>query len=452
MYPEGLEFASAYLESRSNNEDILFFGLQYYIKEYLLRNDFIGDLELLNSILSTHFNIDMNLHTWRNRFQNLDELGYLPLNIYAVDEGTVVPSKNVLMKVENTHKDFAWLVSYIEGLLSKVWYSSTVATTTYKVNKLNREFLEKTSDLHPSVADFMLHDFGYRGVSSEESALIGCMSHAICSKGSDTLLAIYGINKYYNKSKNYICPVSSVPATEHNVMISLGEINEPQVLSTILDKFPIGIISVVGDSYDIRRFANEYVGTLFKDIIKNRKGTFVLRPDSVIKNESPANQVVELLDILSDKFGYTINSKGYDILPPFIKVLWGDGLTYNTIQDILNGVEHKGYSTENIATFGMGGGLLQNVTRDTYKFAYKTSAVKFKNKPWQGCSKNPKGTGKVSKSGRLHLIKSEDGDFSTTDNLEEYEDNLQLIFSNGKIFRTHDFENIRSCAFNYLVS
>jgi nicotinamide phosphoribosyltransferase len=171
--------------------------------------------------------------------------------------------------------------------------------------------------------------------------------------------------KYYGSK---VCGYSVV-ATEHSVMTARGPEGEFQVVQEQFDRFPTGILSLVIDSYDWKRFVSEYIGTTLKDRVLSRKGTLVLRPDS----GAPVTVMLELLGILEEKFGMTVNSKGYKVLPKQVRVLWGDGIDRNGIIQIMDALEKAGYSIENIACFGMGGGLLQKVNRDVQRFAFKSS-------------------------------------------------------------------------------
>src|SRR5271156_1723597 len=201
--------------------------------------------------------------------------GALPLEIRAVPEGTVVPTNNVLMTVQNTDSEFPWLTNYVESLLLKVWYPTTVATLSRGVKLIIQKYLEETGDV--SLLPFKLHDFGYRGVSSEESASIGAAAHLVNFSGTDTLMGIALLKDYYSASE---MPGFSVPASEHSTMTSWGQENEIDAYRNMLEKYPTGIVSIVGDSYDIINAVKNHFGNTLHDQIIARDGVVVIRPDS----------------------------------------------------------------------------------------------------------------------------------------------------------------------------
>jgi len=370
--------------------------------------------------------------------------GRLPLKIRAVPEGTSVPVNNVLMTVENTDEKVPWLTTYVETILSHIWYPSTVATLSAGIKALIERYLLITAS-STNALPFMLHDFGYRGASSYESASIGGAAHLIHFLGSDTIAAMELLMQDYGANLDSLA--YSVPATEHSVMTAYGREGEGLIVEELLKQNPTGIISIVGDSYHIENFVENILGGRLRERIINRDGIVVVRPDSVRDDaDTPETQMVWLARMLEEKFGATINAKGFKVIHPKIRLLWGDGIDIGSIEKILQAFMEAGFSAENIATFGMGGGLLQKINRDTQRFAFKCSWMKRSGIGYD-MFKNPQNSFKSSKKGRLKLLRYE-GD----DGLYEYKtvpeyipgiDTLETVFENGGMVNEISLSEIR---------
>jgi nicotinamide phosphoribosyltransferase len=410
QYPPDTEIVYSYLEARGGLYDYtVFFGLQYYLKKYLegpLFNQ--HDIDEADDFCKAHFGQDLfNRRGWELILKKHG--GKLPLLIKSVPEGTVVPVKNVLMTVENTDPEVPWLTNYVESLLLKVWYPTTVATQSREVKRIILKYLELTGS--PDVLMFKLHDFGYRGVSSEESAAIGGAAHLVNFSGTDTVVGINLLKHYYHSTK---MPGFSIPASEHSTITSWGRDHELEAYDNMLNQYPTGLVACVSDSYDIFHACSELWGTQLKDRVLARDGVLVIRPDS----GDPAPTVLKVLSILGDKFGTIQNSKGFKLLDLHVRIIQGDGVNPSTIERILDTMKWQGWSADNI-TFGMGGALLQKLDRDTQQFAFKCSAIRRAGK-WHDVYKTA--TGKESKRGRLLLMKSESTKTFTTINTEEFFD------------------------------
>ena len=296
---------------------------------------------------------------------------------------------------------------------------------------------------------FMLHDFGYRGASSHESAEIGGAAHLVNFNGTDTLPAIQCVEKWYGGfGENFGYPMS-VPATEHSIMTSLGAGGEREIVDRLLVEYPTGILSIVADSYNIYEFV-DYIGHR-KDEVLARDGVLVIRPDSISEtHRTPAALVLWILEKLWHDFGGSETPTGYKTLDPHVRVLWGDGLEPETIEEILDAMYKGGWAAINIATFGMGGGLLQKVNRDTQRFAFKSSAQK-RNGEWHDVYKQPLDTSKTSKKGRLRLVRDTTGAYITEREDDLVHDHiadhiLEPVFENGELLRQQSFEEIRKNA------
>lgn len=438
MYPEGTKGVYSYLEARrgARDDETVFFGLQPILDD-LARGITPQDFMRAKEISDAHMGPGIfNEEGWLRILEVHG--GKLPLRIKAAPEGTVVPVGNVLMTVENTDPHLPWLTNALESKLLHVWYPITVATSSREVKKMLKEkLIEAGSPLDG--LDFMLHDFGYRGVSSDESAAIGGAAHLVNFQGTDTLVAIEFLQDNYDADM----PAFSVPATEHSVMTSLGEVGEAVLVRDLLDKYPSGILSLVGDSYDIFRFTRR-IGTDFRDRVTARDGKVVVRPDS----GDPFTQVPQLLEILWECFTGTTTEKGYRVLDPHVGLLWGDGLDGpDEIEKIVVASMAAGFSPANLV-FGMGGGLLQKVNRDTERFAFKCSAQK-RNGVWVPIQKNPLDQSKASKPGRLALIQTPGGFVTMPEATQEgygHKDILQTVFENGEVTSRTTLEEARARA------
>ncbi len=444
QYPPGTRYVYSYFESRNGAKFPFteFFGLQYIVKEYLTGVRVThADIDEAKIFYAEHFGSTaiFNEEGWRYIAEELG--GHLPIEIKAVPEGTRVPTSNVLMTVVNTDPKCAWLTNYVESLLTHVWYSSTVATLSRAARLHIEEYVTATGGDLASV-DFMLHDFGYRGAASHEAAAIGGAGHLVNFMGTDTIPALRLIQRYYNEAG---VVGFSVPATEHSVMTAEGNGNDVKVLDRLLLEYPDGILSVVADSFDIYAFTDAVVDR--KHLILARDGRFVLRPDSVTPlDETPEDLVVTLLNKLWDGFGGSITSTGHKLLDTHVRVLWGDGIDTVGIVKILERAKQAGYAAENLV-FGMGGGLLQKVNRDTQRFAFKCSA-QMRDGGWVDIQKEPLDPSKKSKAGILILQKTPDG-YQTVRRegpLDFTKDELQPVFKDGILLRDQTFSEIRVLA------
>jgi nicotinamide phosphoribosyltransferase len=450
FYYPGTTQIYSYLESRGGMfDETIFFGLQYFLKEYLQGPAFTQqDLDEASVFLPQVFGRDDVFD--KAKFQYiLDKYnGRLPVKIKAVAEGTAVPTGNVLMTIENTDPQCYWLTNFLETLLMQVWYPCTVATLSNKIRKVVTRFYSETAAEGAEAGiDFVLNDFGFRGVSSVESAKLGGAAHLINFCGSDNLAGSRMAINYYNAQKVY---GQSIPATEHSICTLLGREGELEILKHVLRSFPTGTIACVSDSFNIFKACKEYWGTELRDEILNRDGTLVIRPDS----GDPIMTLLTIFEILFETFGFTTNTKGYKVLPPQVRVIQGDGVNYAEIINIYNALKAKGISAENLV-LGMGGALLQKVDRDTQKFALKCSSAVI-NGNEVAVEKSPTEMDaqghitpsfKKSKRGRLKLVKI-NGIFKTVNQQEHLElaDELHTVFENGKLVNTITFEQVKTNA------
>jgi len=440
QYPVGTTGVYSYIESRGGRYDTtVMFGLQAFIKEYLLEPITQADIDVADEILTAHGE-PFNRDGWEYILRQ--HKGYLPVIIRAVPEGTVVPVKNVLATIENTDPECYWLTTYLEtALLRAVWYPTTVATQSKSIKKVILDYLEKTGD--PSTINFKLHDFGARGVSSMESAGIGGAAHLVNFMGSDTVTGILYAREYYNGG----IAGFSIPAAEHSTITSWGRDGEVNAYRNMLTNFakPGSIVAVVSDSYDVFNAASKLWGEELRQEIVESGATVVIRPDS----GDPLTICRQLIRILGEKFGYTTNDKGFKVLNN-VRLIQGDGVNEHTIRMILGDFMVYGWSADNIA-FGMGGALLQQLDRDTQKFAMKCSSAQI-NGVWVDVQKDPiTDSGKKSKAGRVTLWES-GGEYQSsvtkptgwTDKGLGWTEVLQEVYRDGKLTGEISFEEVRA--------
>jgi len=439
QYPPGTTHVSSYIESRGGAyKNVLFFGLQIYLKG--IKPITAAQIEAAKWEFEAHGE-PFNEQGWRLMLKRHG--GLPPVRIQALPEGSIVPTSTPLVQITNTDADFWWLPSYLETQLMRIWYPVTVATRSMTIKQNIRSWLEKTSDDPEASLPFMLHDFGSRGTSSHETAAIGGCAHLVNFLGSDTYAGVRLARRIYGERMAGF----SIPAAEHSTITSWGRANEEQAFENMLDQFakPGKVVAMPVDSYDVYRALREMLGTNLKAKIEQSGALVVARPDS----GDPAVVPVECVDLLAQKFGTTENGKGYRVLPKYLKVLQGDGINERSIDVILSNLAAKGYSAENIA-FGMGGELLQTVTRDTMKFAMKASAIKLgEDAPWMDVFKDPAtDPGKASKKGRLAVVLRQER-ITTIREDERGPDEVNLledVYIDGRIIREQDFAGIRNRA------
>lgn len=437
QYPANTTVVSSYIESRGGMfEQTLFFGLQAFIKQTLLKPFTQADIDEAEAVLVAH-GLPFNKTGWQYILDTYN--GYLPIEIQAVPEGSLVNTHNVLVQVKNTDDNCAWLTSYIEtALLRAVWYPTTVASVSYACKQVIARYLAQTADNMEGLL-FKLHDFGARGASSEETAALGGMAHLVNFMGTDTLSAIVAARRYYQE------PMAgfSIPAAEHSTITSWGRDGEQAAYANMLKQFSGQgkLVAVVSDSYDLWNAIDNLWGTELRDAVMNSGGTLVIRPDS----GDPVQIVSMTIEKLMAKFGFRTNSKGYKVLPDCVRVIQGDGICLSSIEAILVEMTKRGLSADNIA-FGMGGELLQKVNRDTQKFAMKASAVCV-NGVWRDVFKDPiTDSGKRSKKGRLALVKNSDGLYQTIreQDLGQQQNQLRVVYRNGALLVDDSLAEIRA--------
>jgi nicotinamide phosphoribosyltransferase len=437
QYPPGTTHVYSYIESRGGAFDkTLFFGLQMFLKQYLsvpITLQDINDAEEDCALHGTPFNRQGWMYILRNHN------GYMPVEIRALPEGTVIPTKNVLLTVVNTDPNVPWVTSYVEtALLRAIWYPTTVATLSWHSKQIIRSYLEKTCDNPEAELPFKLHDFGARGASSEETAAIGGTAHLVNFMGTDTKSALRYARHFYGERMAGF----SIPAMEHSTVTSWGKDNEIGAYKNMLQNYakPGKILAIVSDSYDLWNCVRNIWGDALKEDVINSGALICIRPDS----GDPELVPTETIKILGEKYGFKTNNKGYKVLHPSVRVVQGDGVNIDTIPIIYDNLTQVGWSAENL-TLGMGGGLLQKVDRDTLRFAMKASAIKV-NGVWQDVYKDPVGDpGKRSKKGRFVVTFGLHDGWQTLplNSGHDWDDMLQPVWRDGVLLRDQSFQQIR---------
>ena len=454
FYKPGTTKVYSYLCARSDKkyDSALFFGLQPYLKmleKGVSESDAQEFFEMWKEILGSDAPQDVV-----EKINSLVSLGYIPLEIKAVPEGTIVNNKNVLATVTNTVDGFHWVVGFFESLLLKVWAPTSVATLSNKFHKLAKELTIETSDSE-FLLPFLIHDFGYRGVSSEESAQILGASHLVNSAGTDTVPAVKFVKENYGATGLL---GASVPASEHSIHCSFGDDEEAELeyLNRMLDLNPTGLVSVVSDAYDYWRMLTVTVPKL-KDKILARDGKLVIRPDSGdpkaillgdLNAQAGSNEAKGTFTILEEIFGATTNSKGFKELNPKIGVIYGDGMFFDRFKDIVISMKERGLANTNLVV-GIGGLLLQQHNRDDLGFAFKATQAIINGEAKELFKDPITDKGKRSHKGLMKLVRNEDGSFTTVDQVSEAEEKqgeLQTVFLNGKVVRSFTFNEVRKNA------
>ena len=411
LYPDDMEYMESYLEARGGEfADCTVAMLQYFCHRYLSERVTQESIDRNEQFALAHGE-PFNRAGWEHILNVYN--GVIPVTVRSIPEGLIVPTKNVIIVVRSP-KDAkcAWITNWLETELSRLWYPSSVVIGSREVKKVWKQYLDLSSDT-PEEIVFKHHDFGSRGVTCREQAMIGGAAHLMAGfLGSDTMVGVKLLNHYYDD------PMAgfSIPATEHSTMTIFGEENEEEtvvrwVTKTLIERdVPPGVpklAACVGDSWDIFRFVKVACRPRIRELVKGSGGTLVVRPDS----GDPVDVLTEIFDTFETCLPYgeiTVNKKGYKVLPAYFRLIWGDGINRRSMKTILKAVTDLGWSASNLA-FGSGGGLLMDFNRDTQKFAFKLSAA-IVGGQMRKVSKNPlTDPGKRSKEGRLDLIRTSEG-------------------------------------------
>lgn len=477
-----------------NNGELVVFGQQMLVRK--MKKDWdvnffqrpIEEIDKFGEDLTKMLMLSEPYDT--THFKELHELGYLPIRIKSMVEGSVVPYKIPSFTIVNTKPlngvIVDWLVNYLETILSaESWQAPTSATLSRTLRKLGKKWITKTDEKNLWFLDYQFHDFSMRGMGGKSAIVNSGLGFATSSRGSDTLPVIPASKMYYDEVEPCI---NSVIASEHAIMCSLtgffmqnsnGNWDkvadfEYEMFVYLLNKFPSGILSLVMDTFDLWRAITEYCVNA-KDIIMSRNGKLVIRPDSGIpadivcgentyfsgantgqnlKRDSNPNckDISEsewkgVVELLWDVFGGTINEQGYKVLDSHIGTIYGDSITYNVAVEIFERLAIKGFASTNIV-LGIGSFSLAYVTRDTHSQAQKATYIEVLGKGIE-IFKDPITDSGVKKSakGLLMVYKDKvDGKIKLKDQCsweEEGQGLLQIIFEDGKFYNETTFTEIR---------
>lgn len=325
-------------------------------------------------------------------FEDLWDLGYLPIKIKALPEGIETEPNIPHMTFINTVDGFAWLTLFLETHISKLaWRIATAATVAHEYRRVCTEWVTKTDPDNLWLVDWMCHDFHSRGGSTSDSVSVG-LAHAFSFKGSDTLNTIEAARYYYDEEE--VC-VGSVNASEHSVSCTkIFTVGEQQMITDWLKLFPTGILSMVSDTFDLWKLITEYLPAN-KDAIMVREGKLVIRPDSgdpvdIIcgtplnhsEYEKATNKISAkgVIELLWDIFGGTTNEQGYKVLDPHIGAIYGDSINLERQTQMYERLAAKGFAATNIV-LGVGSyQYIGSITRDSCGYAAKGSW--FEVKEW----------------------------------------------------------------------
>jgi nicotinamide phosphoribosyltransferase len=491
QYPQGTRLVYSNFTPRSSKyapkgcDKVVSFGQQMVMmqihesfqKEFFSKpkDEVCGEMKReLSMYLGTDYDV--------SHFEALHDLGYLPIAVKAIEEGTLVPIKTPVLTIYNTLPEFYWVTNYLETIISNLlWKPMTSATIAHTYRKVLSKWQDKTDKEKAWFIDWQGHDFSMRGMDSVEATISSGLGHLTSFSGTDSLPAIYGARKYYGET-GFVG--GSVNATEHSVMCAGGKDDEIGTFRRLLNTYPTGILSVVSDTWDLWKVCTEYV-TVLKEEILTRDGKLVIRPDSgnpvdiicgeqVISNDY--RDVVEnaqldlshpkykgVIELLWDVFGGTVNEQGYKVLDSHIGAIYGDSITIDRADEICARLEAKGFASTNVV-LGIGSFTYQYNTRDTFGFAMKATYVELEDVT--GVSVGEVGTMDVPKiiqreifkdpitddgtkksaTGLLWVDKSSNGDYVLYDKVTwegESRGYLQTIYKDGVFYNTTTLTEIR---------
>ena len=466
QYPEGTEFVFTNFTARKSRipgiNHMVFFGLQYFVKRYLIQdwneNFFRQPKEIVLAKYKRRIDNALGKDTVPiDHLARLHDHGSLPIQIMALPEGSRVPIGVPPFVIFNTAKWAFWLPNYLETIMScTIWQACTNATIANEYRRMFTRFAVETG-CDPFFTQFQGHDFSFRGMPGLESACMSGGAHLLSFVGTDTIPAIDFLEEYYNANSDKELVGCSVPATEHSVMCMGTQEREIDTISRLMDLYPKGILSVVSDTWDYWKVLTEILPQLKRQIME-RDGKLVVRPDSSPKTpyeilvgdpDAPIGspEYKGTIEVLWDLFGGTTNDAGYNILDSHIGTIYGDSITLELATRINEGLKAKGFASINWVA-GIGSYTYQYNTRDTFGSAMKATFGRVNGEDRE-IFKNPKtdsGT-KRSAKGLIAVHRNGDGTFYKTDQTT-WDDvqhcALETVFQDGKLMRDHTLSEIRT--------
>ena len=463
QYPEGTTLVYSNWTPRKSRieaiDEIVFFGLQYFIKKYIIEDFNTNFFGKPKDEIAKKYSRRINNYLGPNavgikHIEDLHDLGYLPMVIKALPEGSSVPIRVPMMTMYNTLPEFFWLTNYFETILSTtIWMPCTSATIAKQYRGILDKYAEETSST-PEFVDWQGHDFSMRGIAGMEAAVMSASAHLLSFSGTDTIPCIDFLEEYYNANSDTELIGGSVAATEHSVMCMGTNTGEQETFKRLITEvYPNGIVSIVSDTWDLWKVLTEYLPNLKEEVLA-RDGKVVIRPDSgdpadIIcgnpngKTEEEKKGVIELL---WEIFGGQTNSKGYKELDSHIGAIYGDSITTERATDICERLKQKGFASTNVV-LGIGSFTYQYNTRDTFGFAMKATYGEV-NGEGREIFKDPitdDGTKKSAKG--LLKVEKKNNVFTLTDSVswdEEKTGELKVVFKDGKLLVDDSLQNIRN--------
>ena len=475
QYPVGTQLVYSNFTPRSTrhatkvegvNNKVVFFGLQYFIKWFLIEtfNEGFFKMPKEKALARYKRRVDTSLGPDAiplDHIADLHDLGYLPISIRALPEGATVNERVPVLTIENTRPEQFWLTNYLETILSNMlWKASTSATTAYKYKQLLTRYARETGAAEAFV-QFQAHDFSFRGMNGPQDAMTSGAGHLTSFVGTDTVPAIDFLEEYYNADAEKELIGCSVPATEHSVMTMSGPDGEFETFRRLITEvYPKGIVSIVSDSFDFWQVITDFLPRLKPEIMARTGGAVgdkvVIRPDSgdpvkIIVGDP--NAVVDspeykgAIQCLWETFGGTVTEKGFKVLDTHIGLIYGDSITLERAHAILEGLKRKGFASTNVV-LGIGSYTYTYTTRDTYGFAMKATAGIVNGETLE-IFKDPKTDNGMKKSakGFLVVVKDKDNEYIVIDQVPKATAEtgaLKEVFRDGKLLINHTLAEIRA--------
>ncbi|UOF78246.1 putative nicotinate phosphoribosyltransferase [Caudoviricetes sp.] len=453
QYPHGTTLVYSNLTPRTSRIDgvdaVVVFGIQYFIKDYLIRrfNEGFFKKDKKEVIAAYKRRTDNALGPDAfplDHLEKLHDLGYLPIKIKVLPEGSLCPLRVPFLTIQNTKPEFFWITNFLETIMCNVlWGAVNSATIAHQYRKILDEYADKTSDI-PEFVQWQGHDFSMRGMFGLEASLISGMAHLISFTGTDTIPAIDALENFYGANSEKELIGGSVPATEHSVMCMGGKCDELATYRRLLTEvYPKGIVSIVSDTWDYWKVFSEIIPQL-KNEIMQRDGKFVVRPDSgnPVEIICGTDNKKGSIELLWDIFGGTVNSKGYKQLDPHIGLIYGDSITIDICKQICSGLEEKRLASTNVV-FGIGSYTYQYNTRDTLGFAMKSTYGEIDGVGVE-IFKDPITDSGVKKSAKgLLRVNS---DLTLSEGVSRTEENkglLETVFLDGVLIKDQKLSEIR---------
>lgn len=484
QYPQGTEFVYSTWIPRSNKyfpqaKKAVAFGSQHLVKKFFIeyfnthffsrpKEEVVAEYQrviyftLVNpgNVAGVEDTASEVAKVDAEHIADLHDLGYLPVRVKAVKEGTLVPFRVPTLTIENTNKKFFWVTNYLETIMSNdLWLPSTSATIAYQYRQVLDAYAIETTGSTAGV-EFQGHDFSMRGMGAFEASPASGAGHLLSFAGTDTVPAISYLEEYYNANIEKEIVGTSIPATEHSVMCAYGKTDEFELFKHLMTNvYPNGLFSVVSDTWDFWKVVGEYLPQL-KEEIMARDGKVVIRPDSgdpikILCGDPESDDALVrggLIEALWVIFGGTETEQGYKLLDEHIGAIYGDSITLERAEEICRQLKEKGFASTNVV-FGIGSYTYQMNTRDTLGYAMKATHVVV-NGEERMIMKDPKtddGT-KKSLTGKVIVKVNKEGELEVTDGLdsstEEYYSSrgvnrLETIFEDGLLQRDESLADIR---------